>query len=58
MPINIWNNAGRENANMHHATVLITLNLVHKQLIYYVCHMPQNLVLQSAAVTEDPQKQY
>jgi len=43
---------------MHHATVLITFNLVHKQLIYYVCHMPQNLVLQSAAVTEDPQKQY
>jgi len=36
---------------MHHATVLITLNLVHKQLTCYICHMPQNLeyykVLQS-----------
>jgi len=28
---------------MRHATVLITLNLVHKQLICYICHMPQNI---------------
>jgi len=28
---------------MHCATVLITLNLVHKQLIHYLCHKPQNI---------------
>jgi len=27
---------------MHYATALIALNLVHKQLIRYTCHMPQN----------------
>ena len=39
----IWNNTGCENANMHHGTVLITLNLVHKQYVCYICHMTQNL---------------
>ena len=28
---------------MHHTTVLITLNLVHKQLICHMCHMPHNI---------------
>ena len=29
--------------NMHHATVLITFNLVHNQLICYICHMSKYL---------------
>jgi len=28
---------------MRHVTVLLTFNLVHKQLMCYICHMPQNI---------------